>query len=234
MINKKDSEDTEIQGVSPFYKKVLSGSFLWMTYGLIVSLITSLVVASSESLARTILGNNLFFWGLLLLELGVVFYLSSKINSLRGFEAKVLFLFYSFLSGLTLSVIFFNYALDSIVTIFFSTIVMFGLLALYGAKTKRNLEGYGKFAFFGLIGLVVALLVNLFLQSSLFDLILAWIGVIIFTILSARDVQKIKVFAESVHDDEGAARASVAGALTLYLDFVNLFLSLLRIFSRRR
>lgn len=205
-----------------------------MAVGLFVSFLASIFVIFNPALVKLIFQNNLFFWGLLGIELGLVWYLSARIMSLSEGTAKLLFLLYSLVNGITLSVIFFAFSIDSIVSIFLSTMLMFGALALYGAKTKRDLTGFGTFATFGLFGLVIALLVNIFLQNTVFDLILAWIGVIIFIVLTAYDVQKIKALSVHVQNDEDIQRASVMGALTLYLDFINLFLSLLRIFGKRR
>ena len=214
--------------------KVLSGSFAWMATGLFISFAVSVFVLLNRTLTDFLFNYRFGFLICLGVELGLVIYLSARITKLTSGMARFYFLLYAMVSGLTLSVIFFSYEISSILSVFISCSVMFAVLALYGATTKKDLSGYGKMALFGLIGLVVALLVNLFIKSTMFDLILAWIGVVVFTMLTAYDVQKIKAYAEFANTDEEIRKASVYGALSLYLDFINLFLSLLRIFGRRR
>ena len=214
--------------------RVFSGSFGWMMLGLLISAIVSVVIAITPSLTDGIIGSNIGFLVCIFAELGIVIYLSARIKMMSAGQARFFFILYAILSGLTLSVIFFAFETSSIISIFFGTAAMFGALALYGATTKRDLTGVGTIAGFGLIGLVVAMLVNIFIQSSTFDLVLAWAGVVIFTILTAYDVQKIKVLSAGAATDEECKKASIIGALKLYLDFINLFLSLLRIFGRRK
>lgn len=220
--------------VSPVYKNALTKSFSWMAIGLFVSFAVSVIIALSPSLTGLILGSRFGFMIMLLAEFGCVWYLSRHIMSLSVTRAKAVFIGYAILSGLTLSVIFFAFETSSIISIFIGTAVMFAVLAIFGARTKRDLSSIGQVAYFGLIGLVVASLVNLFLHNTMLDMILAWVGVAVFTVLIARDTQKIKEFAEGIHTDEDVSRVGILGALTLYLDFINLFLSLLRIFGGRR
>jgi len=216
------------------FNKILSGAFGWMMLGLLVSAVVSLIVAATPALVNAILGSDLGFLVCIIAELGIVIYLSRRIAKMTAAQARFWFVLYAIVSGLTLSVVFFAFAVSSIISIFFGTALMFGALAIYGAHTKKDLSKIGSIAGFALIGLVVAMLVNLFLQSSTFDLILAWIGVVIFTIFTAYDVQKIKALVGTVTTEEDRKKASVIGALKLYLDFINLFLSLLRIFGRRK
>jgi len=214
--------------------KALSGSFGWMMLGLLISAVVSVVVAATPSLVNIILGSNIGFFACIIVELGIVIYLSARIRKMSVFQAHFFFILYAIASGLTLSVIFFAFETSSIISIFFGTAAMFGALALYGATTKRDLTKFGTIAGFGLIGLVVAMLVNLFIQSSILDLVLSWIGVVVFTILTAYDVQKIKTLVSITMIEEDRKKASIIGALKLYLDFINLFLDLLRIFGRRK
>lgn len=205
-----------------------------MALGLLISAIVSVVVAVTPALIYAILGSGFGFIACLLVELGIVIYLSRRIASMPAARAKFFFILYAIVSGLTLSVIFFAYQLTSIISIFLATMVMFGVLALYGARTSKDLSKIGALAGFGLIGLIVALLINMFLKSGTLDLILSWIGVAIFTVLIAYDVQKIKALVGTVTTPEEKSKAGIIGALKLYLDFINLFLNLLRIFGRRK
>jgi len=212
---------------------VLAGSFKWMALGLFISGLVSVFVAATPALVDLILGSSFGFIILAIAELALVWYLSARIMSLSKETARALFIVYAALNGLTLSVIFLAYQLSSIINIFFSTAIMFALLALYGARTKKDLSSLGRLAYFGLIGLIIALVINIFIGNSGLDLALSFLGVIIFTILTAYDVQKIKALARSLGASD-PSRVVVLGALKLYLDFINLFLSLLRIFGRRK
>lgn len=226
--------EPQVVAVSPMYKKALTKSFGWMAIGLLVSFVVSIIVALSPSFAGAILGSRFGFLAMVIIQIGLVWYLSRHIMSLSATRAKAVFLGYAALSGLTLSVIFFAFETSSIISIFIGTAVMFAILAAFGARTKRDLSTIGGIAYFALIGLVVVSLINIFIGSSMLDMILAWVGVAVFTVLIARDTQKIKAFAAEVHTDEDITRVGILGALTLYLDFINLFLDLLRIFGGRR
>ncbi len=215
--------------------KVLAGSFKWMAVGLFLSAITSLFVLTSETIMNFVYDTTFGFNIILILEIAMVWYLAAKIKSIPANVAKYIFLAYSIVSGMTLSVIFLVFQMSSIVSIFFSTAVMFALLAIYGLKTKKDLTKWGQYAYFALIGLILASIVNLFISGLVFDLVICWVGVIVFTIITAYDVQKIKkIGAEMGEDEDGIKKASIMGALNLYLDFINLFLYLLRLFGKRR
>ena len=214
--------------------KVLAGSFRWMALGLFLSFAVSIVTALTPSLVYFIVGSNVAFFVCVAIELGLVIYLSARIQKMTSSRALFFFTLYALVNGLTLSVIFFAFNTTSIIAIFFSTAIMFIVLALFGQRTKRDLTKVGRIAYFGLIGLVVALVVNLFIGSGWLDLVLSWIGVAVFTALTMYDVQKIKRLAVGVSTEEDRRKASVMGALRLYLDFINLFLNLLRIFGRRK
>ena len=208
---------------------IINQSFGWMFVGLLVTALSSFFVASSQTLMNAIYSSTIIFWVLAIAELLIVFVLSSKIQSMSYLEAVFAFLIYSFLNGLTLSSIFLVYTGSSIITAFFVTSVVFGIMAIYGYSTKRDLTTLGNLLFMALIGIIVASLVNLFLKSDTFSYILSYISVIIFIGLTAYDTQKIKNI-ETYSDN---ANLGILGALTLYLDFINIFLDLLRIFGKR-
>ncbi|MBM4359118.1 MAG: Bax inhibitor-1/YccA family protein, partial [Deltaproteobacteria bacterium] len=195
----------------------------------------ALGVSSSELLTRVILGNPVVFYGLLFAELVMVWTFSSLVRRVGALAAGALFLSYAVVNGLTLSVIFLVYTRTSIATTFFVTGGTFAAMSAYGYLTKRDLSGLGHFAMMGLIGLVLGSLVNLFLKSPMLYWLTTFAGVIVFTGLVAYDTQKIKelnVIGNAGTDEDH--KEAIHGALILYLDFVNLFLYLLRILGRRR
>ncbi len=213
----------------------LAKVFNWMAVGLGITGIVAYVTAHS-GLAVTIIGSPIFFI-LVIAELGLVFYLSARVQKIQASTASSLFIGYSLLNGLTLSVIFLAYTSSSIAGTFFITAGMFGAMAVYGLVTKRDLSGWGSFLFMGLIGIILASIVNIFLKSSSMYWAISLIGVFIFTALTAYDVQKIKRIGEEgimTQGDEAIRKGSIMGALTLYLDFINLFLMLLRFFGGSR
>ena len=213
----------------------LAKVFNWMAVGLGITGIVAYATAHS-GLAMTIIGSPIFFI-LIIAELGLVFYLSARVQKIQASTASSLFIGYSVLNGLTLSVIFLAYTSSSIAGTFFITAGMFGAMAVYGLVTKRDLSGWGSFLFMGLIGIILASIVNIFLKSSSMYWAISLIGVFIFTALTAYDVQKIKRIGEEgimTQGDEAIRKGSIMGALTLYLDFINLFLMLLRFFGGSR
>lgn len=209
--------------------------YVWMTLALVLTGITAYGVASSPSLMMTIFQTPAIMWGLIIAELIIVIAISAAINRLPLTTATLLFVLYSVLNGATLSLIFAVYTMSSIANVFFITAGTFGVMAAYGYFTKRDLSSWGKLLLMALIGLIIATLVNVFLvKSSGFDLILSYAGVLIFVGLTAYDTQKIKqMLAMQTDMGEGAQKVALLGALSLYLDFINLFLYLLRIFGRR-
>lgn len=212
---------------------VMAGVYGWMSLGLFVTAILALATASSEEAVKLIFGTRFLFYALLIGEFGLVWYLSSRIMTMTAGMAKGGFLAYAALNGVTLSVIFSVYTNDSIASVFFITAGMFGATSLYGYATKRDLTGFGSFLFMGLIGIVIASVVNMFMRNEMVNWVVSIIGVFVFAGLAAYDTQKVKAIMSGV--DEGrAGNAAILGALTLYLDFVNLFLMLLRLFGRRR
>ncbi|SDP37567.1 Bax inhibitor-1/YccA family protein [Desulforhopalus singaporensis] len=213
----------------------LAKTFNWMAVGLGITGIVAFFTAYS-GLAYTIIGTPLFIV-LVFGELGLVFYLSARIEKLKAGTAKSLFVGYSVLNGLTLSVIFLAYTSASIAGTFFITAGMFGAMALYGLVTKKDLSGWGSFLFMGLVGIIIASVVNIFLKSSNMYWIISLIGVFVFTGLTAYDVQKIKRMGEEgimAQGESAITKGSIMGALALYLDFINLFLMLLRFFGGSR
>ncbi len=207
----------------------------WMGLGLATTAVVALLTASSPSLLNLIFGSQFVFLGLVLGELGLVIALSAAISRLQATTAALMFFLYSALNGLTLSAIFLAYTSASIANTFFVTAGTFGLMSLYGYTTKRDLTSWGSFLFMGLIGIILASVVNLFMRSEAISWLVTYAGVIVFVGLSAYDAQMIKQMAASGFGDEESERKSaVIGALRLYLDFINLFLMLLNIFGRRR
>ena len=213
----------------------LAKVFNWMAIGLGLTGIVAYLTAST-GLAYALVGSPLFFV-LVIGELGLVFYLSARIDKIQAGTATGLFVGYSVLNGLTLSMIFLAYTSSSIAGTFFITAGMFGAMAIYGLVTKRDLSGFGSFLFMGLIGIIIASVVNIFLKSSSLYWAISMIGVLIFTGLTAWDVQKIKQMGEEgimTQGDSAIRKGAIMGALALYLDFINLFLMLLRFFGASR
>ena len=205
--------------------------YAWMGLGLAITAVMALVTVSSPELFKAIVGNRPVFYGLMIGELALVFILSGALDRLSATVATLLFLGYSLLNGVTLSVIFLVYTADSIASTFFVTAATFGAMSVYGAVTKKDLTSWGSFLFMGLIGVVIASVVNIFLRSDSVSWVLSAIGVIVFTGLTAYDTWKIKALAA---DGVTGRKPAILGALTLYLDFINLFLMLLRFMGGRR
>jgi FtsH-binding integral membrane protein len=204
-----------------------------MCVGLAITATVALGVASSPTLVQAIFGNKILFFGLFAAEIGLVFYLSARINKIAAGTAAGLFLLYSALNGATLSLILLRYTGTSIASTFLVTAGMFGALALFGTATKRSLAGVGQFAFMGLIGIILASVVGIFWKSEGLQFGISIVGVIVFTGLTAWDAQRLKTMAATVPESSYGSY-SVVGALALYLDFINLFLFLLRFMGGRR
>ncbi len=208
----------------------------WMALGLFISAITAYVTTQSEWMLNIIFGNSYMFYILIFAELGLVIAISGAINKLSASTASGLFLLYSFLNGLTLSAILLVYTASSVFQVFLITALMFGAMSAYGYFTKSDLSSWGRYLFMGLIGIIIASVVNIFLANSTMDWLISFVGVIIFTGLTAYDTQKIKQMGEELigADGERIGKVAILGALALYLDFINLFLMLLRFFGQRR
>ena len=215
--------------VTAFLRKVYG----WMFAGLGITAAVAFGVASSPGILQAIVSNRILFFGLFAAELGLVFYLSARVNRIAPGTAAGLFVLYSALNGATLSFILLAYAGVSIATTFVVTAGMFGALALYGSTTKRSLAGVGQFVFMGLIGVILASIVGLFWHNDALQFVISVVGVIVFTGLTAWDAQRLKQMAAVTPEGQVGSYA-VVGALALYLDFINLFLFLLRFLGGRR
>jgi len=215
------------------FKVLMRKVYLWMTLALMITGITSAGVANSPNILALIYSSQVVMWGIIIAEFGLVIYISARLEKLSLSTATTLFALYSILNGVMLSSIFLLYSTAIISKVFFITAGTFGVTALYGYATKKDLSSLGNILFMALIGLVIATVVNVFMKSAMFDLILSYIGVIIFVGLTAWDSQKIKHMMMVQQDaDESSQKLALIGALSLYLDFINLFLYLLRIFGR--
>ncbi len=218
-----------LERVGAFLSKVYG----WMFAGLLITSIAAFAVASSQTLIETLILNRLVFWALIFAELGLVFYLSARVEQMAPATAAALFMLYSALTGVTSSVILLAYTGASIVSTFVITAGMFGAMAVFGTITKRSLAGWGQFLFMGLIGLILAMVVGIFWQNDALQFVISIVGVLIFTGLTAYDAQRLKHMAVALPEGQTGSFA-VVGALSLYLDFINLFFMLLRLTGSRR
>lgn len=214
------------------------GAFLtrvygWMAFGLLITAMTAYVVASSPVLIEALILNRLAFWAMIIAQLGLVFYLSARVEKVAPATAAGLFMVYSALTGVTSSVILLIYTASSITSTFIITAGMFGTMAVFGTVTKRSLAGWGQFLFMGLIGLILASVVGFFWQNDAMQFVISVVGVLVFTGLTAYDAQRLKQMAVALPDGRVGSYA-VVGALSLYLDFINLFFFLLRLSGSRR
>lgn len=206
--------------------------FWWMGIGLCLTAITAMGVVYLEPLQRVIFGSPIVFYGLIIVEFGMVWFLSARLATLSWSTALSIFLAYAALNGLTLSAVMLIYTATSVVSTFFVTAGMFGAMALFGTTTKKDLSSWGSFLFMGLIGIILASVVNIFLNSSMLHWLVTFAGVVIFVGLTAYDTQKIKRMA--MQNSLPIGKLAIYGALALYLDFINLFIMLLRIMGSRR
>ena len=211
----------------------LTGALAWITFQYSVVTNEAGAIVGLTSLGQTLFQGPMM-WVLVLAPLGLVFFLSFRIHKLQASTARILFFVYAGLLGIALASIFMVYTHASIARVFFIAAASFGALSLYGYTTKRDLSGMGSFLFMGLIGLILAMIVNLFLQSSALEWALSVIGVLIFAGLTAYDTQQIKEYYDPMDDGTVAGRKIIMGALRLYLDFINMFLFLLQLFGDRR
>ncbi len=210
--------------------------YQWMTVGLTLTAVTAWYVSGSATMQSLIFGNIFTLVALIAVQLGLVFAIFSAIQRLSASTATALFVLYSVLTGITLSSIFLRYPMGSIANAFGVTAGTFFAMSVYGWVTKRDLTNFGAFLSMGAMGLLIAIVVNMFLQSTMMDFVISCAGVLIFTGLTAYDTQKIKEFAANAPLDDSTAirRGVILGALTLYLDFINLFLMTLRFFGGSR
>ncbi|ATN01301.1 MULTISPECIES: Bax inhibitor-1 family protein [Proteus] len=230
------SNDSIVQRTGSGLQTFMAQVYGWMTVGLLLTAFVAFYVASSEALLSMIFSSKIVFFGLIIAQLGLVFVLSGMVHKMSGAMATSLFMLYSVLTGVTISSVLLLYTASSIASTFFICAAMFGALSIYGYTTKRSLTGMGSFLFMGLIGIIIASIVNIFMQSSMMSMVISYAGVLIFAGLTAYDTQKLKDMGNEINqeDKENMRRYSIMGALTLYLDFINLFLMLLRILGDRR
>ncbi|MBN1830519.1 MAG: Bax inhibitor-1/YccA family protein [Deltaproteobacteria bacterium] len=209
----------------------------WMCIGLALTGFTAFYVSSSETMRQLVFGNQLIFFGLIIAELIMVFSLVSRVKRMSAGTATSLFVVYSVLNGVTLSFIFLVYASASIVSTFFICAATFLACSFYGWTTKKDLTSFGGFLLMGLFGIIIASVVNIFIQSTVMQMMVSYIGVFVFVGLTAYDTQKLKNMALSQPaglDGAVIRKGAIMGALSLYLDFINLFLFLLRILGQGR
>jgi FtsH-binding integral membrane protein len=214
----------------------MRGVYMWMTLGLGLTAAVAFVVQMSTGLQNFLMQNQMVFFGLIIAELGLVVAISAGIKKLSAGTASGLFLLYSALNGLTIGAILLLYTAASVATAFLTCAGMFAAMSVYGMTTKRDLTSWGSFLFMGLIGIIIASIVNIFIGSSMMHFVISVIGVIVFTGLTAYDTQKLKYMGETAPEGDTVAlkRGMILGALSLYLDFINLFLMLLRLFGAAR
>ena len=232
VLNEKESSRWESSTTLPILMRKV---YTWMTLALVITGITAWVVAHSPAILQMIMTNKILFLGLLFGELILVWSVSAAINRLSLTTATLLFVLYSVLNGVTMSFIFLAYTYESVTNVFLITAGTFAAMAFFGYFTKTDLSSIGRILFMALIGLIIATIVNIFVKSSGFGMILNYLGVLIFVGLTAWDTQKIKQMLSMAEDTgETAQKVALMGALSLYLDFINLFIHLLRIMGNNR
>lgn len=245
MEYKEIRNNTFSEGKSIVYESSIQETFislmrkvyLWMTLALLITGLTSYFTACSSTIMITLLEHSYIVWGLLAVELIVVLILSGRVHKLSIVQATTLFVLYSIINGITLSFIFLAYEGANIAKAFIITSGTFCSMSIYGYTTKKNLATIGKYFYMALLGLIIATIVNLFMGSSLLDMIICYTGVIIFVGLTAWDTQKIKrllIESSQYGVNEGNMKIALLGALSLYLDFMNLFLYILRIMGKKK
>jgi FtsH-binding integral membrane protein len=224
---KMDRSYSNYRTVTVAQTGVMRGVYGWMSAGLALTAFMSLFTASTPALMQAIFGNRMLFYVLLFAELGLVIGVTGAINRISASTATMLFLIYAALNGVTMATIFVVYTSTSIASTFLVTAGMFGTMSLYGYTTKKDLSSWGSFLFMGLVGIIIASLVNIFLHSAMIYWVMSVCGVLVFTGLTAYDTQKI------MQAGNRGTKGAILGALTLYLDFINMFLMLLRLFGDR-
>ena len=235
-MDRYPSNDSIVQQASTSLQTYMAQVYGWMTCGLLLTAFVSWFAARTPAVMELVFANRITFFGLIIAQLALVFVLSGMVHRLSGAVATALFMLYSALTGLTMASIFLVYTYSSIASTFFVTAGMFGAMSFYGYTTKRDLSRFGSLLFMALIGILLASLVNFWLKSPALMWAITYIGVVVFVGLTAYDTQRLKAIGENINVNykENLRRASIMGALTLYLDFINLFLMLLRIFGNRR
>lgn len=217
------------------FAKLMRSVYLWMVLALVITGLTAAYVANSPAYISALMNNPVLFYGVIIAELALVFILSGRIHKMSFTSASLMFILYSLLTGVSLSTIFLAYTESSIATTFLITAGTFGTMSLVGFVTKKDLSKLGGILFMALIGLIIATVVNIFLVSDTLGWIINYVGVLIFVGLTAYDTQKIKQMMREYGTDinEQTQKMALMGSLSLYLDFINMFLYLLRIFGNR-
>jgi FtsH-binding integral membrane protein len=231
MANAYENYQVAVRGASDVERRFMASVYRWMTLGLLVTAGVAFYVASTPSVLQVVFGNKMVFWGLVIAQFGLVITLSAAVNKLSAGVAGALFLVYSALTGATISVVLLAYTGASVASAFAVTAGTFLAMSIYGTVTKRDLTSWSSFLFMGLIGVVIASVVNIFMKSSMVSWVISAAAVVVFTGLTAYDTQRLRRMAAA---GANVAALPVNGALALYLDFINLFLSILNIFGGRR
>jgi FtsH-binding integral membrane protein len=230
------SPDTPFSASLPVEERVttfLRAVYGWMCGGLAITALTASIIAASPTFITAVATNRMLFWGLMIAQLGIVFVLSARVQQLAASTASLLFVAYSALTGITISFVLLAYTGESVAMTFVITAGMFGAMAAYGTTTRRSLAGFGQFLFMGVIGVVLASVIGLFWHNDGLQFVISFIGVIVFTGLAAYDAQRLRSMALARPNGQTGSYA-IVGALALYLDFINLFLFLVRLTGSRR
>lgn len=210
--------------------KLFSKVFAWMFIGLIITFATGFYVAMHPNMLYNIFSTGLHF-GLLILEIVLVVWLSARSHKMKFSTASIVYVIYSVVTGLTFSSFFVIYELGSIMFIFALTALLFGIFALLGYTTNTDLSKFSTIFLMGLIGIILATIINIFLNNSMLEIIISWVSIILFLGITAHDIQKIKALSNVITDENAIA---IIGALDLYLDFINIFIDIIRIFGKTR
>ena len=234
-MNNNNSRASESIQLSEAFPALMRKVYLWMTFALLITAGVAYLTASTPAMASTIITNRILFFGLLITEVLLVVCISAALDKLTLTQATLLFVIYAAINGITMSVILLAYTEASIATVFLITAGTFGIMSLWGYTTAADLSTMGKLLWMALIGMILATIVNIFLHNSTLMMILSYIGVIVFVGLTAYDTQKIKMMLiDAQEESEDYQKLSLMGALSLYLDFINLFIYLLRILGSRK
>jgi len=231
MANAYENYQVVTRGASDVERRFMAAVYRWMTLGLLVTAGVAFYVATTPSVRQLVLGNTMVFWGLVIAQFGLVIALSAAVNKLSAGMAGALFLLYSALTGATLSTVLLAYTGESVASAFAVTAGTFLAMSIYGTATKRDLTSWSTFLFMGLIGIVIASVVNIFTKSGMVSWVISAAAVVVFTGLTAYDTQRLRRMAAL---GGSVAALPVNGALSLYLNFINLFLSILNLFGGRR
>jgi FtsH-binding integral membrane protein len=230
-----NSESVSLSRAEQLQRMFLAQVYAWMGFALGITALVGWYVVNSPQLLNTIFTNRGLFFGMIIGELVLVVVLSRAVQRMSAFMTTFIFFVYSMLNGFTLSVLFLAYTAESLASTFVITAGTFGVMSLYGFITKRDLSSIGNLCVMALFGLIIASLVNIFFHNSMLYWIATYVGIIVFVGLTAYDTQKIKrIQAEAFDDEDQERKVSILAALTLYLDFINLFIYLLRLLGRRR